>query len=178
MCVFFSPSPTAQPTTDFRNTSQLYNKTGLLFGPCRQDLSRSIKRLLLSLCFSVDRRWSYRYLKGIFSSLGASKEEVQERYKKHSWCKQNTQASNQVTEFSTFAQKINLFSYNKKQQKGNRLLRSPNFCLYVWHHKCLTCPPCSEQSTQPTWMLPCLAPGMICSRSKSLPKITTSQPEA
>lgn len=42
----------------------------------------------------------------------------------------------------------------------------------------LTCPPCSEQSTQPTWMLPCLAPGMICSRSKSLPKITTSQPDA
>lgn len=42
----------------------------------------------------------------------------------------------------------------------------------------LTCPPCDEQSTHPTWILPCLAPGMICSRSKLLPKITTSQPDA
>jgi len=43
---------------------------------------------------------------------------------------------------------------------------------------CLTCPPCREQSTHPTWMFPCWAPGMIWTRSKSLPRITMSHPEA
>lgn len=43
--------------------------------------------------------------------------------------------------------------------------------------KSLTLPCWLEHSTQLTWMFPCLAPGMICTHSKSLAKITISQPD-
>ena len=41
----------------------------------------------------------------------------------------------------------------------------------------LTLPSWWEHSTQPTCMFPFWAPGIICTHSKSLAKITTSQPE-
>lgn len=112
---------------------------------------------------------------------------VHSKYFKYHWLMQNKITLSVLTQFS-FSYKVFILQIlgnfidliNIKQIAYNISANKKHFLqkLYRLNHGNLTCPPCCEQFTQPTWMLPCLTPGMICSRSKLLPKITTSHPDA
>lgn len=116
MCVFFSSLPNRSANYGF----QKHFTTKQVF--CLGRAGKTFLGQWRDYCFHNAFRWTSCeatcILRGFSHHLGRQKRKLRNVKKnKYSWCKQNTQASNRVTEFSIFAYKLTCFHIIKKKRQ-------------------------------------------------------------